>query len=152
MNLEKYFQKFRNNTIGIDTYFESPQGRKKILYTDWTASGRLYRPIEEKLINNFGPFVANTHTETNVTGSLMTMAYHKAKKGIKSFVNANNNDVLISEGSGMTGVIIKLQRILGFKLNEKFKKEIKFKKEDIPVVFITHMEHHSNQTSWYETN
>jgi hypothetical protein len=35
-------------------------GVKQILYTDWTASGRLYR-IEEKLMNEFGPFVANTY-------------------------------------------------------------------------------------------
>lgn len=151
MSLENYFKKFRENTIGIDTYFESPQGKKKIIYTDWTASGRLYRPIEEKLINNFGPFVANTHTETNVTGSLMTMAYHKAKDGIKEFVNASKDDVLISEGSGMTGVMIKFQRILGMKINEHFLPQITISEEDKPVVFVTHMEHHSNQTSWYET-
>ena len=40
-----------------------------MVYTDWTASGRLYRPIEEKLCNEFGPFVANTHTETTVSGT-----------------------------------------------------------------------------------
>lgn len=151
MSLENHFKKFRENTIGVDTYFESPQGRKKIIYTDWTASGRLYRPIEETLMNDFGPFVANTHTETNVTGSLMTMAYNKAKKGIKKFVNASEHEVLISEGSGMTGVMIKFQRILGFKINDKFHSKIDIKEEDIPVVFVTHMEHHSNQTSWYET-
>jgi len=151
MTLEKYFKKFRKNTIGTDTYFDSPQGKKKIIYTDWTASGRLYRPIEATLMNDFGPYVANTHTETNITGSLMTAAYHKAKEGIKEYVNASTKDVLISEGSGMTGVMIKFQRILGLKINDKFRSSIKIAKEDIPVVFVTHMEHHSNQTSWYET-
>lgn len=149
--LEKYFQEFRENTIGINSTFKSPFGEKKIIYTDWTASGRLYRPIEEKIINEFGPFVANTHTETNITGSLMTMAYHKAKENIKRHVNASKHDVLISEGSGMTGVMIKLQRILGFKLNENFKSQVTIRPEDRPVVFVSHMEHHSNQTSWYET-
>ena len=43
-----------------------------MVYADWTASGRLYRPIEEKLLNDFGPFVANTHTETTVSGTAMT--------------------------------------------------------------------------------
>lgn len=151
MKLENYFQKFRENTIGIDSTFESPFGQKKIVYTDWTASGRLYRPIEDKMLNDFGPFVANTHTETNITGGIMTMAYHKAKHGIKEMVNASAHDVLISEGSGMTGVMIKLQRILGFKIDERFRSQIKLSKEDTPVVFVTHMEHHSNQTSWYET-
>ena len=46
--LEQYFLQFRKNIIGIDQTFESPFGEKKIIYTDWTASGRLYQPIEEK--------------------------------------------------------------------------------------------------------
>ena len=51
-SLENYFDQFRKNIIGIDQTFQSPYGEKKIIYTDWTASGRLYRPIEEKIINN----------------------------------------------------------------------------------------------------
>ncbi len=69
--LEKYFQPFRENIIGIDTSYESPFGRQKIVYGDWIASGRLYAPIEKKLLEDFGPFVANTHTEANETGKLM---------------------------------------------------------------------------------
>ncbi len=72
--LENYFQPFRNNIIGIDQEFVSPFGKQKIIYTDWTASGRLYRPIEEKLMNDFGPFVANTHTETTVSGTVASVA------------------------------------------------------------------------------
>ncbi|MFA5296729.1 MAG: selenocysteine lyase, partial [Lutibacter sp.] len=75
--LEGYFQQFRKHIVGIDQTFQSPYGEKKLVYTDWTASGRLYRPIEEKILNDFGPFVANTHTETSITGSAMTIAYHK---------------------------------------------------------------------------
>ncbi|TYP97435.1 hypothetical protein C7447_104121 [Tenacibaculum adriaticum] len=60
--LEQYFAPFRKNIVRIDEYFESPYGKKKIIYADWTASGRLYRPIEEELLNNIGPYVANTHT------------------------------------------------------------------------------------------
>jgi selenocysteine lyase/cysteine desulfurase len=72
--LEIYFQYFRKNIIGIDQEFVFPF-EKKIIYTNWTVSGRLYRPIEEKLMNEFGPFVANTHTETTVSGTAMTKAY-----------------------------------------------------------------------------
>ena len=149
--LEHYFQKFRNNIIGIDQEFVSPFGKKKIIYTDWTASGRLYRPIEEKLMNEFGPFVANTHTETTVSGTAMTMAYHHARTSIKKHVNANSDDVLITDGTGMTGVINKFQRILGLKLPENLREFTKIPDEKRPVVFISHMEHHSNQTSWLET-
>ena len=149
--LEVYFEQFRKNIIGIDQEFETPFGKKKIIYTDWTASGRLYRPIEEKLTNQFGPFVANTHTETTVSGTAMTMAYHEAKHIIKKHVNATEDDVLINTGTGMTGVVNKFQRILGLRIPENLKEYTNIPAELRPIVFISHMEHHSNQTSWLET-
>ncbi|MEN7550122.1 aminotransferase class V-fold PLP-dependent enzyme [Rapidithrix thailandica] len=149
--LEEYFQAFAKKIIGQTQVFQSPYGEQAILYADWTASGRLYRPIEEALIETFGPFVGNTHTETSVTGTSMTVAYHEAKEIIKKHVNASDQDVLIAFGSGMTGVINKFQRMLGLKVPEQFKQKIEFPEEDKPVVFLTHMEHHSNHTSWLET-
>lgn len=149
--LETYFQKFRKNIIGIDQEFTSPYGTKKIIYTDWTASGRLYQPIEHKLMHEFGPFVANTHTETTVSGTAMTMAYHQARNIIKNHVHADANDILITDGTGMTGVVNKFQRILGLKVPEDLKDFVQIPDEKRPVVFITHMEHHSNQTTWLET-
>ncbi|MFT7352709.1 MAG: selenocysteine lyase/cysteine desulfurase [Flavobacterium sp.] len=149
--LELYFETFRKNIIGIDQTFQSPYGEKKIIYTDWTASGRLYRPIEEKLTNQFGPFVANTHTETTISGTAMTLAYHEARKIIKKHVNASENDVLINDGTGMTGVVNKFQRILGLRIAENLKEFATIPDAIKPVVFISHMEHHSNQTSWLET-
>lgn len=151
IQLEQYFQQYRENIIGIDQSFESPYGRQKIIYTDWTASGRLYRPIEEKLMNEFGPFVANTHTETTVTGTAMTKSYHHARNIIKQHVNANSEDVLITDGTGMTGVVNKFQRILGLKVPENLIGHFNIPVEKKPIVFISHMEHHSNQTSWLET-
>ncbi len=149
--LESYFQQFRKHIVGIGQTFKSPYGEKEIIYTDWTASGRLYRPIEEKMLNDFGPFVANTHTETSITGSAMTMAYHKARSIIKQHVNASVDDVLITDGTGMTGVVNKFQRILGIKVAENLKEFTNVPDALKPIVFITHMEHHSNQTSWLET-
>lgn len=149
--LEQYFSTFRQNIIGIGQEFESPYGTKEMVYTDWTASGRLYRPIEEKMTEVFGPFVANTHTETTVSGTAMTNAYHEARHIIKHHVNAGPDDVLITSGTGMTGVVNKLQRILGLKVPENLRLHTTIPAEKRPVVFVTHMEHHSNQTSWLET-
>ena len=53
-NLETYFKPFRDQIIGIDQTFQSPYGEQKIIYADWTASDRLYHPIEEKLSKTFG--------------------------------------------------------------------------------------------------
>ncbi len=149
--MENYFEKFRNKIIGIDQTFVSPFGEKKILYADWIASGRLYAPIEEKISYKFGPFVGNTHTETSETGTLMTKAYQLAHKKIKGHVNAGPNDVIITAGSGMTTVISKFQRILGFRVMRKLDIDECLPEDERPVVFITHMEHHSNHTSWLET-
>lgn len=151
VSLEQYFEKFRTNIVGGNQYFESPYGTQKIIYADWTASGRLYRPIEEKLLNEIGPYVANTHTETSITGSSMTLAYHDARTIIKNHVNASKDDVLITVGTGMTGAINKFQRILGLKLNENLKDHTEVPEAKRPIIFVSHMEHHSNQTSWLET-
>ncbi len=150
-SLEKYFTPFRKNTIGINRTIRTPYGRKKIIYADWTASGRLYGPIENKIINDFGPLIGNTHTESTTTGIAMTESYEEAKRIIKKHIGADKDDILLPVGSGMTGAVNKLQRILGLRLPEQFSQSIKIPEEHRPVVFVTHMEHHSNHTSWLET-
>ena len=151
MSSEAYFERFRRNIVGYDQEFETAFGRQRLIYADWIASGRLYRPVEEKLAQTFGPFVGNTHSESSVTGTSMTRAYHEARNIIKRHVNAGPNDVIIATGSGMTGVINKLQRILGLRVPERLIPHVSLPPEKRPVVFITHMEHHSNHTSWLET-
>ncbi|MCD4682834.1 MAG: aminotransferase class V-fold PLP-dependent enzyme, partial [Bacteroidales bacterium] len=149
--MEHYFRKFRDNTIGNELKFETPYGQQQMIYADWIASGRLYGPIEKKIIDTFGPFVGNTHTETSETGTLMTKAYHLAHKKIKEHVNAGPDDVIITTGFGMTGVVNKFIRILGLKHCGFIQGKECQKEKQKPVVFITHMEHHSNHTSWFET-
>lgn len=150
-DLQNYFRKFRKDIIGIDATYLTPFGEKKVVYCDWIASGRLYAPIEERLSKVIGPFVANTHTETSESGSRMTWAYHHAQKIIKDHVNAGPSDVIITAGPGMTTVVNKLQRLLGLKGCMNVPDRACPRNDDHPVVFLTHMEHHSNQTSWYET-
>ncbi len=150
--MEKYFSKYRAGIIGQRQTIETPfHSSIPLVYSDWTASGRMYFPIEERMQKQILPFVANTHTDTNYTGSKMTYAYQRAKEIIKAHVGASMHDVLISSGSGMTGVVNKLQRILGLRIHESFRGLMNLSEENKPVVFITHMEHHSNQTSWIET-
>lgn len=157
---EDYFASFRENIIGGKQTFISPSGLKKIVYADWTASGRAYKPIEEYIQNSILPFVANTHTESTVTGTCMSKAYEEAKQIIKEHVGANSNDAILFCGSGMTAAVNKLQRILGLRISEMTGDYIKHDSNNEilqiderlrPVVFITHMEHHSNHISWLET-
>ena len=161
-DLEKYFSRFRKNIVGIDTEIETPCGLKKLVYADWIASGRFYGPIEKRFTDDIGPLIGNTHSESSATGIAMTRAYHHAQKIVKKHVNANDEDVLLFTGTGMTSAISKLQRLLGLKVPEQSLHYCAFDKgnytscKDLPnkhkpVVFITHTEHHSNHTSWFET-
>lgn len=175
--LQEYFQIYRNQIIGAALEFETPYGVQKMVYADWTASGRAYKPIEDRLINDIMPLLGNTHTETTITGTAMTKAYEEAKQIIKAHVHAGQDDVLIFAGSGMTGAVNKLQRLLGLRIPERIMdyvkegrlpspEEISNRKVSIhqlfsqyldvdpqlkPVIFVSQMEHHSNQTSWLET-
>lgn len=161
-DLEKYFSRYRSNITGINTEIETPHGIKKLVYADWIASGRFYDPIEKRIINDIGPLIGNTHSESSATGIAMTTAYHLAQKVVKQHVGAGEDDVILFTGTGMTSAIAKLQRILGLKVPEQALKYCIFTSgkyhacKDIPnrnrpVVFLTHTEHHSNHTSWFET-
>jgi selenocysteine lyase/cysteine desulfurase len=145
------FEEVRKGIVGVGQELKTPYGVKPLIYADWTASGRLYRPIEEKILHEIGPYVANTHTETSFTGATMTHAYHEARQIIKQHVNAGPDDVLITCGSGMTAAVTKFQRILGLKICDRLRPYTQVPDSEKPIVFITHMEHHSNHTSWLET-
>ncbi|MFK7973225.1 MAG: aminotransferase class V-fold PLP-dependent enzyme [Bacteroidia bacterium] len=150
-NLATHFAQFRDGIVGNNHIFNGPYGPKRILYADWTASGRMYAPIEKAMQEQVYAYVGNTHTESTVTGSRTTSAYHEAVHIIKAHVNACESDVFISSGSGMTGAVNKFQRILGFRLSNEYQKAVQLEGAARPIVFVTHMEHHSNQTSWIET-
>ncbi|HTR28209.1 MAG TPA: aminotransferase class V-fold PLP-dependent enzyme [Puia sp.] len=143
--LETYFSAFRPNIIGQQACFDTPFGRKRLLYADWTASGRAYRPIEMKLLEEVLPFYGNTHTEATVTGERMSAAYEGAKQIIRDHVGAREEDVVLFCGSGMTSAVAKLQRMMGLRHHPPGDTD------DRPLVMVTHMEHHSNHMSWLET-
>ncbi|NLR77359.1 aminotransferase class V-fold PLP-dependent enzyme [Chitinophaga eiseniae] len=149
-SLESHFSVYRRHVIGQQQYFDGPFGRRQLLYADWTASGRAYGPIEKRIRQEILPFVGNTHTGTTITGTLMSEAYTEAKKIIKAHVHANEEDVLLFCGSGMTSAVNKLQRLMGLRMPEHARL-LPLEEAARPVVFVTHMEHHSNHLSWLET-
>lgn len=157
---ESHFSDYRANTIGINAVIDTPFGTKPLIYADWIASGRLYSPIEHQMMDVIGPMIGNTHSESSMTGRAMTEAYHQAHHVIKKHVNAGAEDVIITAGFGMTAVVNKLQRMMGIRVPERagdftlglpVRREENACDEDCPVVFVTHMEHHSNHVSWLET-
>ena len=150
-SLEEHFAPYRQKVAGIGRQFRSPYGWKNIRYADWAASGRIYLPIEQKLLRDFAPLVANTHTESTATGAAMTEAYHEAKRMIKHHVHAGEHDILLFCGNGMTAAVNKLQRLMGLRGSAGWRMRDQLPERERPIVFVTHMEHHSNQLSWQET-
>ncbi len=151
-SLESYFQYFRSGIIGSDYMFDSLGFKHQMLYADWIASGRMYRPIDLKIMNDLGPIMANTHSFSSESGKLITYHYQEARAIIKKHVNASVNDVLVTTGTGMTGALNKLLRILDLPQKGKNSTSNFTGSNDKPVVFLTHMEHHSNQAAWFELN
>jgi len=152
------FAPYRQRIVGHDHRYTTPYGVQTLLYADWTASGRLYAPIEAYLTDTVGPLVANTHTETSFAGAAMTEAYHEAQALVKRHLRARPEHVLLFTGFGMTAAVNKLQRMLGLRLPEALcprrqcgpAGRCSLRGGPLPVLYLTHLEHHSNQTSWNE--
>ncbi len=151
----------RNEIIGNDLIFDTPFGKRHMLYIDYTASGRGIRIIEEKIQNILKSY-ANTHTDDDYSGKYLTHLFNQAESRIKEIVNAGINGKIIFTGSGTTGALKRLQEILGIyippvtfdRINELYNIKEKDKlilKKNCPVVFIGPYEHHSNELMWRES-
>jgi selenocysteine lyase/cysteine desulfurase len=145
----------RQGVIGRDAVIRTPLGVLPKRYFDYTASGLPFGPIEDLVRERVLPWMANTHTDTSATGGYMTELYSGAHKAARREVNADDDDVVIFTGSGATGAINKLVRAMGLLVPEPIDRAVKvkeqIKQEDRPVVFISKMEHHSNDLPWRES-
>jgi selenocysteine lyase/cysteine desulfurase len=161
----------RDALIGRHFTFQTPYGKRLLLYADYTASGRSLKFIEKYLIKVQREY-ANTHTEDDVTGRHMTNLLHQAEIIIKKAFNAESNCRIIAIGTGATGAITKFQEIIGIRFPPATKKLLqqlmdksseekvldpalrKIQEDEInrlkPVVFIGPYEHHSNDIMWRE--
>ncbi|XP_074620328.1 uncharacterized protein LOC141879105 isoform X3 [Acropora palmata] len=134
--IEELFKYIENSCIGKDLTFTGPYGLRKVIYCDYTASGRSLSFIEDYIQEQVLPHYGNTHTTTTVTSLQTTLYRHEARDIIRNAVNASEHDSVIFVGNGVTGGVHKLIHALDLKKP--------------PVVFVGPFEHHSNLLPWKE--
>jgi selenocysteine lyase/cysteine desulfurase len=145
----------RDSVIGDDHVMETPYGRRRVTYADYTASGRALTFIEDFIRDEVLPSYANTHTESSGTGLQTTRLREEAREIIRAAVGGGDDCVVIFAGSGCTGAIAKLIGVLGLRvpsvLDDQHALTEHIPPGERPVVFVGPYEHHSNEIPWRES-
>lgn len=145
----------RDSVIGDDHVMETPYGRRRVTYADYTASGRALTFVEDFIRDQVLPSYANTHTESSGTGLQTTRLREEAREIIAEAVGGGDDCVVIFAGSGCTGAIAKLIGVLGLRvpsaLDDQHSLTDHIPPTQRPVVFVGPYEHHSNEIPWRES-
>jgi len=145
----------RDSVIGTRNVVPGPFGPRRVTYADYTASGRSLGFIEDYIRDVVMPLYANTHTESSGTGLQTSKFREDAREIIRRCVGANDEHAVLFVGSGCTGAIDRLIRVLGLTiprpLDDKYHFTDMIPESERPVVFIGPFEHHSNELPWRES-
>ena len=110
-----YFHTLFTSSIGNDVTFNSPFGKKSIVYADFTASGRGLYEIEKFISSQILPFYANIHSSCGYLAEQSSAFRNEAKAIVRRYCDTDENNSIIFTGQGTTGAIHKLIKLLNLK-------------------------------------
>ncbi|RDX81567.1 csd, partial [Mucuna pruriens] len=152
-SVEEKLSWLRSQIVGNHAEFNSPFGKRKLVYADHTASGCSLHYNENFIITHLLPFYGNTHTCDSYVGSRTTKMVHEASEYIKKCLGGGEDDALILCGSGTTAAIKRLQEVMGIAVPSILRERVlkSLETEERWVVFVGPHEHHSNLLSWRQS-
>ncbi|XP_043266503.1 uncharacterized protein [Venturia canescens] len=126
-----------DNVVGKNGTFFGPFGRRKVVYCDYSASGRSLQFLEEYITREVLPCLGDTKASTTICSLQSSLFRHEARDIVRHAVGAGEQDAVLFTGHGTDDALRTLLRHL-----------------DLPrrpmVVFVGPFEHHANLRPWRE--
>lgn len=95
MDTTPVLERIRRGVIGDAAVFDGSYGPTRVVYADYTASGRSLDFIEDFLCDQVLRCYANTHTESSGTGLNTGRLREDARRLIHHAVGGGENDLVI---------------------------------------------------------
>jgi len=112
-DFDSWCRSLREDIIGEEQIIGTAFGPRKLVYCDYTASGRAVGKIEDFILRQVLPYYGNTHTLTTATARQTTNFRNEARNTVKHYFNCDpQDDAVIFVENGTTGAVNKFVRIL----------------------------------------
>lgn len=125
-----------DNVIGKNGTFFGPFGRRKVVYCDYTASGRSLQFLEDYIAKEVLPCLGDTRASTSICSLQSSLFRHEARDIVRHAVGASEQDAVLFTGQGTAAALRTLLRHLDLSKST--------------VVFVGPFEHHANLRPWRE--
>lgn len=122
---EKYIENLYKEIIGLNLKFNTPYGEKNVIYSDYTASGRGMKKIEEFITNQVLPFYANVHSSCGYLAEQSENFRIESKMIVRRYLNTDEKDSIIFAGQGTTSCVNKLIKLMNLKEYVNFYQSLK---------------------------
>ncbi|XP_037051860.1 uncharacterized protein LOC119085529 isoform X4 [Bradysia coprophila] len=129
-----------DNVIGKGVAFLGPFGRRKVVYADYSTSGRSLQFLEDYVNKEVLPAYGDINCTSSVTGLQSNLYYNEAKEIIRTAVNASDDDELTFCESAYTSPIERLTTLLALRDSNV----------PTPILFVSTCEPEKNIRPWLD--